>query len=106
MNIHEKSHKYGVNLPIQFFLKIETNCSDISLGEFKEIYPRLHDIIQKLMRSKYRITLPPRIFKVIKMLHEARNNIIHDSRDAKSDFILELCSTTINAYFTFILGKF
>lgn len=59
------------------------------------------------MRSKHYITLLPQIFNVIKLFHEARNNIIHESKDAKSDFaILELCSTTINEYFTFILGKF
>ncbi len=52
----------------EFFITVEIHGSHITPQEFKKIYPRFHDIIDKLIKDKYSIYLPHQIFKIIKLL--------------------------------------
>ena len=91
----------------KFFMSIELATSSISKKEFKERYPRFHDIVDKLMKEKYNIYLPSDIFKVVKLLREARNSIAHGEKEALPDIgIIELCSTTVGKYFNYLVHRF
>ena len=91
----------------KFFMTIELATASISEKEFKDKYPRFHDVVDKLMKEKYNIYLPPSMFKTVKLLRDARNSIAHGEKEALPDVgIIELCSATITAYFNYLVHRF
>ena len=88
-----------------FFRKVAVYDLDIPEDQFKNSFPRLHDII-KLMKARYKIYLDGEIFNVIMNLKEARHNIAHGVGNAKPEFeIILVCHQKILQYFDFIEYK-
>lgn len=111
VNLHNMAMIYYYALYEGFtrmiFKTIKVYESDISHKEFEELYPTLYKIIVELMKKKYKIYIPYRIFKVIKLLHDTRNNITHHSCNATTNFEnIELCTEKIQDYFDLIIKKF
>jgi len=75
-----------------FFAKVLNYDLGMSVEEFNSEFHSAHEILKKVVKEKYQIYLPNRIFNVIRELQVARNNIVHFCKKAKTEFeIIENC---------------
>ena len=90
----------------RFFKKLTMNDFEIDEAQFKKQYPRFHDIVEKLMKRVYKFYIPKRMYSVIMLLREARHNIAHGEKNAKSEFgIIEICYHTLLEYFHYVENR-
>ncbi|UCC20833.1 MAG: hypothetical protein JSV62_06015 [Promethearchaeota archaeon] len=86
-----------------YFKKLVMIDFDITEDKFDKQYSNFHDIIEKLMRGTYKIRLPQKTYSTLMKLREARHNIAHGKKNAKSDFaIVGLCFQTLLDYFQYM----
>lgn len=86
-----------------FFAKVLNYDVGMSIEEFSSQFHSFHEILQKVVKEKYQIYLPNRIFKVLRELQVARNNIVHLGKKAKTEFeIIENCFKAIIESFLYI----
>lgn len=90
----------------QVLFTMEVRYGPLKKGAFEKIFFKFNDLNRYLLKEKYGVYLPKHQFKIVKILREARNSIIHEGKNAKPDFrIIEECNRTVTGYFTFLVSQ-
>jgi hypothetical protein len=71
--------------------------------EFDKRYPRIHDLLTKLIKKRYITRTPEHIYQGLKGLRKARHLIVHQGKNARPDFdIIEMIYPVVRDYFSFV----
>jgi len=89
-----------------FFRKLEKYNEKIDRTEFDEKFSKFNDIIQRIIKDKYKIVLPFHIFQEIDKCRLARNVIVHQGLEAPPNFeIIDRFYRAFIKFFTHVKEK-
>jgi len=85
-----------------FFAKV-MNYEGMSVEQFSLEFHKFHELRKKIIKEKYHIYYPKHVFRILRLLQNDRNDIVHLGKKAKPEFEnIEYCFRIIVEYFLYI----
>lgn len=86
-----------------FFARVMDCDEGMSIEQFNAEFHKFHELRKRVIKEKYQIYLPKQVFRILRLLQNDRNDIVHLGKNAKPESEnIEYCFRIIADYFEFI----